>query len=126
MTSWLLARLKEKSTWLGIFTIAGLFGMKIEPELREYIINAILAVAAVAAFVFKETPHEPQTVNIQLPPIDLVSRHLQEKQNGRAGDSDHAVLWDRDSTTDHQLPVQPDYSPKQPTQPVDLTNGWNG
>ena len=67
---WLLARLKEKSTWLGIFTMAGLFGMKIEPELREAIINAILAVAAVAAFVFREeTKHEQA-----LPPIDLVGR----------------------------------------------------
>lgn len=67
--NWLLARLKEKSTWLGIFTLAGLCGMKIEPELREMIINAILAVAAVAAFVFRE-----ETKHDSLPPIDLVGR----------------------------------------------------
>ena len=59
--NWLLNRLKERSTWLAIFTLAGLFGMKIEPELREHIINAILAVAAVAAFVFRENIRERST-----------------------------------------------------------------
>lgn len=74
--NWLLNRLKERSTWLAIFTLAGLFGMKIEPELREHIINAILAVAAVAAFVFRENIRERDQPrqNDQLPPIDLVGR----------------------------------------------------
>ena len=69
--NWLLNRLKERSTWLAIFTLAGLFGMKIEPELREHIINAILAVAAVAAFVFRENIRERST---DLPAIELQGR----------------------------------------------------
>jgi hypothetical protein len=52
--NWLIDRLKERSTWLGIFTLAGLLGAKLEPELRELIINAILGVAAVVAFVWRE------------------------------------------------------------------------
>jgi len=74
--NWFLNRLKERSTWLAIFTLAGLFGMKIEPELREHIINAILAVAAVAAFVFRENIRERDQPrqNDQLPPIELQGR----------------------------------------------------
>ena len=69
--NWLLSRLKERSTWLALFTLAGLLGMKIEPELREHIINAILAVAAVVAFVFRENIRERST---DLPAIELQGR----------------------------------------------------
>ena len=69
MYRWLLDRLKERSSWLAIFTFAGLIGMKIEPELREAIINAILAVAAVAAFVFRE-----EVKHADLSPIELQGR----------------------------------------------------
>lgn len=65
--NWLLDRLKEKSTWLALFTFAGLLGMRIEPELREMIINAILAVAAVAAFVFREEVKHAEAT----PPVEL-------------------------------------------------------
>lgn len=76
--NWLLNRLKEKSTWLGIFTMLGLFGMKIKPEFQELIIQAILAVAAVVAFIFRENIREraedqfPRETS--LPPIELVGR----------------------------------------------------
>ena len=83
----LLNRLKERSTWLAIFTVAGLVGIKIEPEFREAIINAILAVAAVVAFVFRENVRERSTDLDQsarqetplppvppLPPIELVGK----------------------------------------------------
>lgn len=87
--NWLLDRLKERSSWLAIFTVIGLIGIKIDPELREVIINAILAVAAVAAFVFKE-PGDTRAVRNDLP-------------------SDSAVV-DR---------VSQDYLPKEPANPVD-------
>lgn len=67
--SWFLDRIREKSTWLGIFTLVGLLGMNIEPEFREVIINAILGIAAVIAFFFRENSSSPQ-----LPPIDLVAK----------------------------------------------------
>lgn len=120
MSVWLLNRLKEKSTWLAIFTMAGLFGMKIEPELREYIINAILAVAAVAAFIFQEKPHEPKTVNVVLPPIDLVSAHLaaKETQARRVTDRADPVADCCSSAERLRESVSSDCGPE--------SNGWNG
>lgn len=119
---WLLARLKEKSTWLAIFTLAGLLGMKIEPELREHIINAILAVAAVAAFVFREKTRESETADpqLELPKIDLVGRS--ETVNPAEKYKNSVVFRDtryRDPSDDqlqspHMSPVRSD------------ENGWNG
>jgi hypothetical protein len=57
-----MERLKEKSTWLSIFTVASLFGMQIEPELKDPLIEAILAVAAVVAFIFRETIYESRNL----------------------------------------------------------------
>jgi hypothetical protein len=95
--NWLLNRLKEKSTWLAIFTLAGLFGMKIEPELREYIINAILAVAAVVAFIFREeAKHEAA-----FPPIELQGR----PESSQGCDPDAAT---QPSDSDIDLPVSVD------------------
>ena len=59
--NWLINRLKERTTWLAIFTLLGLVGVKLEPEFREIIINAILAVTAVVAFVFRENVRERST-----------------------------------------------------------------
>lgn len=79
--NWLINRLKERSTWLAIFTLAGLAGIKLDPEFREAIINAILAVAAVVAFVFRENIRERSTDLNQstrtpppLPPIELTGK----------------------------------------------------
>jgi len=79
--NWLLNRLKERSTWLAIFALAGLVGIKLEPEFRDAIINAILAVAAVVAFVFRENIRERSTDLDQstwtpppLPPIELTGK----------------------------------------------------
>lgn len=82
--TWLLARLKEKSTWLALFTFASLFGMQIEPELKDKLIEAIIAVAAVVALVFKEQADEPQRT--ELPPIELQARPNAEAL-GRLDDS---------------------------------------
>lgn len=73
--NWLLNRLREKTTWMGIFTLLGLVGIQIEPEFREIIINAVLAVAAIAAFVYRENRHERSTDRQpNLPPIELQGR----------------------------------------------------
>jgi len=73
--NWLLNRLGERTTWLGIFIGAGLLGMNIEPEFRELIINAILAVVAVVSFVFRESHRERQT---DLPAIETRSKRVGE------------------------------------------------
>lgn len=47
MMTWIKKRLAERSTWLGILTLAGICGYQINPELQEQIITAISAVVAV-------------------------------------------------------------------------------
>jgi hypothetical protein len=99
--SWLLARLKERSTWLAMFTFAGLLGMKLDPELRELIINAILGVAAVAAFVWREhrDPNE-RTRETDLPPIDLQGRAT-DPAPVSTDDWMHIVVPPRPRTAEH-------------------------
>lgn len=120
---WLLARLKEKSTWVAIFTLAGLLGMKIEPEFREAIINAILAVAAVAAFVFREHTRESETANppLELPPIELVGRS--EAVNPAVEKYKNSVIF-RDTRyrdPDDDRLQSPHMSPVRSDE-----QGWNG
>lgn len=67
---WLTDRLKERTTWLAILGFIGLFGMKLEPELQDYIINGLIAAASIVAFLFRENE---RNVNIQLPPIEMQS-----------------------------------------------------
>jgi|DEB0MinimDraft_3_1074331.scaffolds.fasta_scaffold56193_3 hypothetical protein len=45
--NWALARLKEKSTWAAIFTLAATaLGVTLEPALKEAIITAGMAVSS--------------------------------------------------------------------------------
>ena len=51
MIAWILNRAKERSTWMGLFSLAGAVGWAVTPEHKELIITAAVAVvAAVAAF----------------------------------------------------------------------------
>ena len=51
MIAWILERAKERSTWMGLFSLAGAVGWAVTPEHKELIITAAAAVvAAVAAF----------------------------------------------------------------------------
>ena len=137
---WLLARLKEKSTWLGIFTLAGLVGMKIEPELRDLIINCILSVAAVAAFVFQEDAiKHDQTPSIDmddcfaglptehidektvvLPPIELQGRADSPAPDSALPPPPVGFQRYRDRDDDGMQPELPTRSESQ------QSNGWNG
>ena len=47
MIEWIKKRIAERSTWLGIMTLAGICGYNINPELKEQILTAITAVVAV-------------------------------------------------------------------------------
>ncbi len=74
--SWILRQLKQPSTWKGLFVVAGIVGYKIDPSLQEQIIIAVTAILA-AIEIYR---NEPKTVNVVLPPIELVSTHLAEKE----------------------------------------------
>lgn len=125
--TWLIDRLKEKSTWLAIFTFAGLFGIKLEPEFREAIINAILAVAAVAAFVFRETTHEPHQPDHapELPKIELMGRsEFSEKHDADAAIS--AVPVDYRVSADYRRDADRVCASMQANREPQQNDGWNG
>ena len=51
MIAWILDRAKERSTWMGLFSLAGAVGWAVKPEHKDLIVTAAVAVvAAVAAF----------------------------------------------------------------------------
>ena len=89
--NWILRQLKQPSTWKGLFVVVGIVGYKIDPSLQEQIIIAVTAI--LAAIEIYRNEHKPQPVNVQLPPIELVSTHLAEKeaQAGRVVDSPNPV-----------------------------------
>ncbi len=122
---WLLDRLKERSTWLAIFTFAGLVGMKVEPELRELMINAILGVAAVVAFVWREhrDPNE-RTRATDIPEITLVGR---SESTDAPRDSDtRSVIPDR-ITLEYMERLRKSQLPSDTAiQPSEQGSGWNG
>lgn len=56
--SWLLGRLKEKSTWAGVLTVVTAAGVAIKPELKEAIISTGVSVAGLAAILLKDKDSE--------------------------------------------------------------------
>lgn len=47
------ARLKERSTWLGIITVLTLLGVRLTPELKEAIITTGVSVGSLVAILTK-------------------------------------------------------------------------
>lgn len=71
MKRWLLHRLRERTTWLSILGMLGLFGIRLEPELQEYILQGLIAASCIVAFLF---PESEMVKKDELPPIELVAR----------------------------------------------------
>ena len=44
MIAWILDRAKERSTWMGLFSLAGAVGLAFTPEHKELVITAAVAV----------------------------------------------------------------------------------
>jgi hypothetical protein len=53
-TDWVVERIGEKSTWLGVLSILGSLGIVVAPEMQEAIVTLALAVAGVVGVVTKE------------------------------------------------------------------------
>jgi hypothetical protein len=70
MKSWLLNRLGEASTWRGLVWIITVSGVLLTPEQTEAIVLFGMALAGVLGVFCSD---KPQTVNVVLPPVDLVS-----------------------------------------------------
>ena len=49
MIAWILDRAKERSTRVGLFSLAGAVGWAVTPEHKELIVTAAVAVAAAVA-----------------------------------------------------------------------------
>lgn len=56
MFEYILARLKERSTWLGIMSIVTVAGIAISPEQSEAIVNAGVAIAGAIAVFTADAP----------------------------------------------------------------------
>jgi hypothetical protein len=56
MIAWILDRARERSTWMGIFSLAGAVGWAVTPEHKELIITAAVAVVAAVAAFTREKP----------------------------------------------------------------------
>lgn len=68
--NWLLARLREPSTWRGLIWLLAALGVTVRPELWESIAALGMAVAGLLGILLTEKPRE----TVRLPPIDLVGR----------------------------------------------------
>ena len=66
---WLIARLKEGSTWRGLVWLLTVCGVLLTPEQTEAIVLAGMALAGLLGVFLTD---EPKTVKVELPPIDLV------------------------------------------------------
>lgn len=111
--NWILRQLKQPSTWKGLFVVAGIIGYKIDPSLQEQIIIAVTAI--LAAIEIYRNEHKQQPVNVVLPPIELVSTHLAEKeaQAGRVVDSPNPVAVRHSSAERLRESVPSDTGPEQ-------------
>lgn len=65
MKTWLINRLKERSTWSGIITVITVAGLTISPEQKEQIITiGTTLIALILTFTADPTPPFPP------PPVD--------------------------------------------------------
>lgn len=113
--NWLIARLKEPSTWRGIVWLLTFAGLSLKPEQSEAIIAAGIALAGVLGVFLKEPTHA-------LPPIELQGRSqsdpIQQAAVAAVSSADRASFR-RDRDPDDGM---------QPTLPTDRRNrdGWDG
>ena len=77
---WLLARLKEASTWRGIIWMLAAFGLSLRPDQAEAIVMAGMALAGLFGVFL---PDESKKTRNELPPIVLQGRS--ESANADSG-----------------------------------------
>ena len=76
--NWLLARLREPSTWRGLVWLATVAGLSLRPDQAEAIVAAGMALAGLLGVFLGD---EQKSVRIELPPITLQGR----SESGNAG-----------------------------------------
>lgn len=54
MKEWVIARVKEPTTWVGLTTILTAAGVSLAPELKEAIVGCGVAIGGLLAIILKE------------------------------------------------------------------------
>jgi len=62
--NYILARLKEPSTWRGLFALLTAVGLKLHPEMQEAILTTGLALIGMINVVRKESNDTKPTANL--------------------------------------------------------------
>lgn len=106
--NWLLARLREGSTWRGLVWLLAFAGVSLKPEQAEAIIAAGMALAGLLGVFLQDRarPTTERTRETDLPPIDLQGRATSELASDRG----------------LRLDVPPEHCP----QPDPDRHGWGG
>jgi len=100
--NWVLARLREPSSWRGIVWLLTVLGLSLRPDQAEAIAIAGTALAGLLGVFLSD---EPKVVKIELPPIDLQSR----PESGNAP-ADSQFVRPADGLCE-SVPVPPERSP---------------
>lgn len=53
-TTWIVERLKERSTWLAVISLISLAGVTLQPDMKEIIITIGLAIGSLIFMVSKD------------------------------------------------------------------------
>ena len=56
MIAWILYRAKERSTWMGLFSLAGAVGLAVTPDHKELVTTAAVPVVAAIAAMTRDKP----------------------------------------------------------------------
>ena len=129
--NWLIARLKEASTWRGIVWMLTACGVTLRPEIWEQITAVGMAAAGLLGVLTSEAP---KTVKIELPPIELVGRSDGSQQLRQPADSaERHPAADRAASNHQPVPhdgvqARLDPQPQRTANPVERIEspGWNG
>lgn len=127
--SWLIARLKEPSTWRGIVWLLTVAGISLKPDQVEAIITAGIAIAGLlGVFTRDSSTTDSQTQRTERPPIELQSRIETSRSDYAADDlgADRRVVSD----LDYRSRIAPDrvqshVQTERPTRPNIFTQGFN-
>lgn len=126
MSKWLLARLKEGSSWRGIVWLLTALGVTLSPEAWEYVVAAGMAIAGLLGVLLSESPRVSDS-SIQPPPsVELGGRTA--AVGIAAGETDDRFVAgaDGDRLRDG-VPTRTHFSVRPPIErPLDnhFSGGW--
>ena len=126
--NWVLARLREPSSWRGIVWLLTVFGLALKPDQAEAIVTAGMALAGLlGVFLSDDRPHSVERdavgcggdsaasgadrVRDDLPELELVGKPMGAADRGSEADSGHHHQRVVPGGTADELRVPPERSP---------------